>query len=93
MPDVEASARAFGLQLVLMKAATAGEFDGAFSQVVQSGAGGMLVSGGPFFTSQRRALVALTGAYRQAGVYAGKILSGAKPSELPVLQPTTFSSI
>jgi ABC-type uncharacterized transport system substrate-binding protein len=119
--DVELAAQALGQQLIVAPVISEGEFDGAFTSVVERGAKSLLVGTGPLLTSNRGRLVALAArhaipaiyalrefveagglmsygaslveAYRQAGIYAGRVLKGEKPADLPVMQSTKFELV
>jgi putative ABC transport system substrate-binding protein len=119
--DVELAAQTLGQQLIIAAVSSEGEFDGAFTSIVERGAKTLLVGGGPLLTSNRGRVVALATrhaipaiyalrefvvagglmsygaslaeAYRQAGIYAGRILKGARPADLPVVQSSKFELV
>jgi putative ABC transport system substrate-binding protein len=58
--DMEATARALGRQILVVKAGTEGEIDAAFPKIVQAGAGALLVGGSAIYNGLRRKLAALS---------------------------------
>src|SRR5262245_52220279 len=119
--DVEAAARAMGLQIQVLNATSSREIDAAFAALVRERADALFVGPGGFFdvrrvqlatmaarhaipmTSATREIAEVGGlmsyasniadAWRQVGVYAGRILKGAKPAELPIVQASKFELI
>src|SRR5207244_8585408 len=118
---LQETARTFGLELRLLRAANEKEIDEAFATFTRSRPGALLVDADLFFNARREQFVALAArhavpaiyevrdyvvagglmsygasiaeAYRQAGMYNGRILNGAKPADLPVLQSKTFELV
>jgi putative ABC transport system substrate-binding protein len=119
--DVEAAARAVGLQIQIFNATTSQEIDAAFATLVREKSDALFVGGDTFFTSRRVQLTHLASrhaipatyglrefieigglmsygtsivdAFHRVGVYTGRILKGAKPADLPVVQSTKFELI
>ena len=57
--NVQAAARALGVELHILNASTGPDLDVAFAKLAQLQAGGLVVSGGAFLTSQSEKLAAL----------------------------------
>ena len=121
LSDLQAAARATGLQIQVLNAGTSREIEAAFAAFVRERPDALLVSGDAFFASRRvqfallAARHALPGsyasrqfaeagglmsygsniadAYRQLGVYTGRILKGAKPADLPVVQASKIEFV
>jgi putative tryptophan/tyrosine transport system substrate-binding protein len=119
--DVEAAARAFGLQVQVLNASTSREINAAFENVGRDRPDALFVGPDTFLNGRRVQVVQLAAfhrlpavypvrdfveigglmsygtnvidAYRQLGIYAGRILKGAKPADLPVVQSSKFDLV
>ena len=112
--EVLSAAQALGIDLHILNASTEQDFDRIFAKLAELRAGGLVIGGDAFFTSQAKQLAALTvqhavpaiyqwrefaaagglmsygpnvtETHRLVGTYAGQILKGGKPADLPVQQ-------
>jgi putative tryptophan/tyrosine transport system substrate-binding protein len=57
--ELQAAARTLGLELHVLNASSERDFDGVFAKLIQLRAGGLVIGGDPFFTSQSEQLAAL----------------------------------
>jgi putative ABC transport system substrate-binding protein len=73
-----AAARALGIELRVLNASLENKLDTAFAAVAKLSPGVLVVSGEPFFDSQRERIVALSSRYGVAAVYAWReyVLAG-----------------
>src|SRR5262245_44638407 len=71
--EIEAAVRAIGQKFVIVKASNEQEINAAFSTVIKSGAGALLVGGGQFFNSRRDQLIGLAALH---AIPASYVLSG-----------------
>jgi putative ABC transport system substrate-binding protein len=70
MRNGQDAARAIGVQLTILKAATESEIDAAFAALAQLRAGALLVSPDPFLISRREQLVALASRHSVPAIYS-----------------------
>jgi putative ABC transport system substrate-binding protein len=67
--DLEKAARANGMELLLLEAATVQEIDTAFAAMSDRRAGALLVPGDVFFTTQRAQIASLAARYAIPAIY------------------------
>ena len=67
--EVQAAARALGLELHVLNASTEGDFDEVFAKLIQLRAGGLVIGGGAYFTSRTEQLAALSVLHAVPAIY------------------------